>query len=212
MLKWPETAAWPHNSLASSTRPDRQTCHARAVRVRHPMYSAFWLWAIAQALLPNWIAGFAGPAGFADLVLWPRRKRRANDAADVRRQLSRVYGADRQDFPINPLEACPFCNICQKRDRATALMGLYLLRAENVRLGSESVRVVGNFRGDFMLKFVIAGAASLALVGAAAAADLPRPQPVVQTAPIGKYPVGKTPVGKYPIGKAPAPAPLVTKG
>ncbi|MHC2403340.1 hypothetical protein ACVMGC_007884 [Bradyrhizobium barranii subsp. barranii] len=89
-------------------------------------------------------------------------------------------------------------------------MGLYLLRAENVRLGSESVRVVGNFRGDFMLKFVIAGAASLALVGAAAAADLPRPQPVVQTA--GKYPVGKTPVGKYPIGKAPAPAPLVTKG
>ena len=63
-----------------------------------------------------------------------------------------------------------------------------------------------------MLKFVIAGAASCALVGAAVAADLPRPQPVVQTAPIGKYPVGKTPVGKYPIGKAPAPAPLVTKG
>jgi len=50
------------------------------------------------------------------------------------------------------------------------------------------------------------------LVGAAVAADLPRPQPVVQTAPIGKYPIGKTPVGKYPIGKAPAPAPLVTKG
>ena len=36
--------------------------------VRHPMYSAFWLWAIAQALLlPNWIAGFAGLAGFAVL-------------------------------------------------------------------------------------------------------------------------------------------------
>jgi hypothetical protein len=63
-----------------------------------------------------------------------------------------------------------------------------------------------------MLRFVIASAASLALVGAAVAADLPRPQPVVQTAPIGKYPIGKTPVGKYPIGKAPAPAPLVTKG
>jgi len=31
------------------------------------MYSAFWLWAIAQALLPNWIAGFAGPAGFGIL-------------------------------------------------------------------------------------------------------------------------------------------------
>jgi protein-S-isoprenylcysteine O-methyltransferase Ste14 len=37
-------------------------------RVRHPMYSAFWLWAIAQALLlPNWIAGFAGLVGFGTL-------------------------------------------------------------------------------------------------------------------------------------------------
>src|SRR6201987_5353261 len=37
-------------------------------RVRHPMYSAFWLWAIAQALLlPNWIGGFAGLAGFGIL-------------------------------------------------------------------------------------------------------------------------------------------------
>ena len=37
-------------------------------RVRHPMYSAFWLWAIAQALLlPNWFAGFAGLAGFSVL-------------------------------------------------------------------------------------------------------------------------------------------------
>jgi protein-S-isoprenylcysteine O-methyltransferase Ste14 len=37
-------------------------------RVRHPMYSAFWLWAIAQALLlPNWIAGFSGIVGFGTL-------------------------------------------------------------------------------------------------------------------------------------------------
>ena len=37
-------------------------------RVRHPMYSAFWLWAIAQALLlPNWIAGPAGLIGFGSL-------------------------------------------------------------------------------------------------------------------------------------------------
>jgi protein-S-isoprenylcysteine O-methyltransferase Ste14 len=36
--------------------------------VRHPMYSAFWLWAIAQALLlPNWVAGFAGIVGFGTL-------------------------------------------------------------------------------------------------------------------------------------------------
>jgi protein-S-isoprenylcysteine O-methyltransferase Ste14 len=36
--------------------------------VRHPMYSAFWLWALAQALLlPNWIAGPAGLVGFGTL-------------------------------------------------------------------------------------------------------------------------------------------------
>ncbi len=32
--------------------------------VRHPMYSSFWLWGIAQAfLLPNWVAGFSGIVG-----------------------------------------------------------------------------------------------------------------------------------------------------
>jgi protein-S-isoprenylcysteine O-methyltransferase Ste14 len=37
-------------------------------RIRHPMYSAFWLWAIAQALLlPNWVAGLAGLVGFGTL-------------------------------------------------------------------------------------------------------------------------------------------------
>ena len=37
-------------------------------RVRHPMYSAFWVWALAQALLlPNWIAGPAGLIGFGTL-------------------------------------------------------------------------------------------------------------------------------------------------
>jgi protein-S-isoprenylcysteine O-methyltransferase Ste14 len=38
--------------------------------IRHPMYSAFWLWAIAQfLLLPNWIAGAAGMFGFGILYL-----------------------------------------------------------------------------------------------------------------------------------------------
>jgi protein-S-isoprenylcysteine O-methyltransferase Ste14 len=37
-------------------------------RIRHPMYTAFWLWAVAQAcLLPNWGAGFAGLVGFGIL-------------------------------------------------------------------------------------------------------------------------------------------------
>ncbi len=36
--------------------------------VRHPMYSSFWLWAVAQALLlPNWLAGFAGLISIAAL-------------------------------------------------------------------------------------------------------------------------------------------------
>jgi hypothetical protein len=66
-----------------------------------------------------------------------------------------------------------------------------------------------------MLKLLIVTGASLAVITAAAAADLPHAQPVYQQAqvgkaPIGKYPVGKTPVGKYPVGKAPAP--IVTRG
>lgn len=37
-------------------------------RVRHPMYTAFWMWALAQALLlPNWVAGFSGMVGFGTL-------------------------------------------------------------------------------------------------------------------------------------------------
>jgi protein-S-isoprenylcysteine O-methyltransferase Ste14 len=41
-------------------------------RVRHPMYTAFWVWGAGQALLlPNWVAGPAGLVGFA--VLFFRR-------------------------------------------------------------------------------------------------------------------------------------------
>ena len=37
-------------------------------KVRHPMYTAFWAWAIGAAfLLPNWIAGFSGLVGFGTL-------------------------------------------------------------------------------------------------------------------------------------------------
>jgi protein-S-isoprenylcysteine O-methyltransferase Ste14 len=36
--------------------------------VRHPMYTAFWLWAVAQAfLLPNWVSGLSGIVGFGAL-------------------------------------------------------------------------------------------------------------------------------------------------
>jgi protein-S-isoprenylcysteine O-methyltransferase Ste14 len=47
-------------------------------RVRHPMYSAFWLWALAQALLlPNWIAGPAGLVGFGTLFFLRVRREEA---------------------------------------------------------------------------------------------------------------------------------------
>jgi len=46
--------------------------------VRHPMYSGFWLMALAQALLlPNWIAGPAGLVGFG--ILFFGRVRREED-------------------------------------------------------------------------------------------------------------------------------------
>jgi protein-S-isoprenylcysteine O-methyltransferase Ste14 len=46
--------------------------------VRHPMYSAFWLWAGAQALLlPNWIAGFSGAVGFGTLYFFRVRREEA---------------------------------------------------------------------------------------------------------------------------------------
>ena len=53
------------------------------------------------------------------------------------------------------------------------------------------------------MKIVIIAGATFAVVTAAGAADLPRPQPVYQQAQVGKMPIGKTPIGKSPIGKAP---------
>jgi len=50
-----------------------------------------------------------------------------------------------------------------------------------------------------MMKTLIVAGATLALVTAAGAADLPQRQPVVGKMPIGKSPIGKTPVGKTPV-------------
>jgi protein-S-isoprenylcysteine O-methyltransferase Ste14 len=44
--------------------------HGVYARIRHPMYTAFWLMALAQALLlPNLVAGLAGIIGFGTLYL-----------------------------------------------------------------------------------------------------------------------------------------------
>jgi len=53
------------------------------------------------------------------------------------------------------------------------------------------------------MKVLIIAGATLAVVTAAGAADLPRRQPVYQEAPVGKMPIGKSPIGKGPLGKGP---------
>ena len=60
-----------------------------------------------------------------------------------------------------------------------------------------------------MMKVLIIAGATLALVTAAGAADLPQrqPVPVYKEAPVvGKMPIGKSPIGKTPVGKTPVAA------
>jgi protein-S-isoprenylcysteine O-methyltransferase Ste14 len=59
--------------------------------VRHPMYSAFWLWAIAQALLlPNWIAGPAGLIGFGTLYFFR--------VGEEEKLMCEAFGSDYRDY------------------------------------------------------------------------------------------------------------------
>ena len=50
-----------------------------------------------------------------------------------------------------------------------------------------------------MIKFLFAAIASLAMVGGALAADLPRKEPPPPPPPVGKAPIGKLPFGKGPV-------------
>ena len=59
--------------------------------------------------------------------------------------------------------------------------------------------ISSNLRGSAVTKIVIIAAATLVVVTAAGAADLPRRQPVYQEAPVGKMPIGKSPIGKAPV-------------
>ena len=59
-----------HNWSVSLDLRERHTLVTTGIyaAVRHPMYTGFWLMAVAQALLlPNWIAGPAGLVGFGVL-------------------------------------------------------------------------------------------------------------------------------------------------
>jgi protein-S-isoprenylcysteine O-methyltransferase Ste14 len=59
-----------HNWSVSLDIRERHTLVTTGVyaQVRHPMYTGFWLMALAQVLmLPNWVAGPAGLIGFGTL-------------------------------------------------------------------------------------------------------------------------------------------------
>jgi protein-S-isoprenylcysteine O-methyltransferase Ste14 len=61
--------------------------------VRHPMYSSFLLFALAQALLlPNWVAGLAGLVGFGVLFLY-RVNREEGMMAETFGEAYRAYAA-----------------------------------------------------------------------------------------------------------------------
>lgn len=69
--------------------------------VRHPMYSAFWLMAIAQALLlPNWIAGPAGLVGFGTLFFLR--------IGEEERMMEEAFGEEYRDYRRRTKRVLPF--------------------------------------------------------------------------------------------------------
>nr|WP_246514637.1 protein-S-isoprenylcysteine O-methyltransferase [Neoroseomonas soli] len=74
--------------------------------VRHPMYSAFWMWAIAQALtLQNWVAGPAGIIGFGTLYLF----RVGREEALMRE----TFGAQWDEYALRTPRVVPFARRAQ---------------------------------------------------------------------------------------------------
>ena len=69
--------------------------------VRHPMYSAFWLWALAQALLlPNWVAGLAGLVGFGTLYFLR--------VGEEERLMSETFGEDYRTYMARTARLIPW--------------------------------------------------------------------------------------------------------
>ena len=59
-------------------------------RIRHPMYTAFWLWGLAQLLLiPNWFAGAAGIIS----VAWLYFRRVGEEEEMMREHFGEAYDA-----------------------------------------------------------------------------------------------------------------------
>jgi hypothetical protein len=84
----------------------------------------------------------------------------------------------------------------------------YFCQAKGCHSGNMSCLEIMGIR--IMKITIIVAAGLVAMLSAAAAADLPRKEPPPPAPLVGKAPIGKYPVGKYPIGKYPPP--IVTKG
>ena len=70
-------------------------------RLRHPMYTAFWLMALAQALLlPNWIAGPAGLVGFGFLFF--------SRVGPEERLMEKAFGQEYRDYKARTKRVLPF--------------------------------------------------------------------------------------------------------
>src|ERR1700686_1098416 len=103
------------------------------------------------------------------------------------------------------------CHMCRtvdlflERDLSAALWTYSDVHAHGVSGKARQVPALflPILRRSTVMKIVIIAGATLALVTAAGAADMPRPQPVYQQAQLGKMPIGKSPIGKSPIGKGP---------
>ncbi|MGI9365951.1 MAG: protein-S-isoprenylcysteine O-methyltransferase [Rhizobiaceae bacterium] len=76
-------------SVSLEIRKDHQLVNTGIYsKVRHPMYTSFWLWGLAQFLLiPNWIAGLTGLASVAFLYF----SRIENEEHMMRQQFGTAY-------------------------------------------------------------------------------------------------------------------------
>jgi protein-S-isoprenylcysteine O-methyltransferase Ste14 len=88
-------------SVSLDVREDHQLITEGIYRkIRHPMYSAFWLWAAAQALLlPNWGAGFAGLVGFGILFF--------GRIAEEERMMLEAFGSRYREYMARTYRVIP---------------------------------------------------------------------------------------------------------